>query len=74
MIVHTVASTSETVRSGDLDPSAPPVATIDSGDVVSYPNTWTHWGNEATCIVAAGLAARVHTPPPPDLALTDLAT
>jgi MFS family permease len=26
------------------------------------------------CIVAAGLAARVHTPPNPDLALTDLAT
>jgi acetamidase/formamidase len=48
MTVHTVASTSDTVRSGYLDPSAPPVATIDSGDVVSYPNTWTHWGNEAT--------------------------
>jgi acetamidase/formamidase len=24
------------------------VATVRSGDVVSYPNTWTHWGNEAT--------------------------
>jgi acetamidase/formamidase len=46
--VHTVESTSETVRSGFLDPTAPPVAKIDSGDVVSYPNTWTHWGNEAT--------------------------
>lgn len=22
--------------------------TVDSGDIVSYPNTWTHWGNEAT--------------------------
>jgi acetamidase/formamidase len=47
MTVHTVESTTETVRSGYLDPSAPPVATIDPGDVVSYPNTWTHWGNEA---------------------------
>jgi acetamidase/formamidase len=46
--VHIVESTSETVRSGYLDPSAPAVATIQSGDVVSYPNTWTHWGNEAT--------------------------
>jgi acetamidase/formamidase len=46
--VHTVESTVETVRSGFLDPTAVPVATIDSGDVVSYPNTWTHWGNEAT--------------------------
>ena len=26
-----------------------------------------------SCLVAAGLAARVHTPPHPDLALTDLA-
>jgi acetamidase/formamidase len=47
MTLHTVESTPETVRSGFLDPSAAPVATIASGDVVSYPNTWTHWGNEA---------------------------
>src|SRR5580658_9404276 len=47
MTLHTVESTPNTVRSGFLDPSAPPVATIASGDVVSYPNTWTHWGNEA---------------------------
>ncbi len=47
MTLHTVESTPETVRSGFLDPSAPPVATIASGDTVSYPNTWTHWGNEA---------------------------
>jgi hypothetical protein len=45
--MHTVESTPETVRSGFLDPTAPPAATIASGDVVSYPNTWTHWGNEA---------------------------
>jgi acetamidase/formamidase len=44
---YTVRSTSETIRSGYLDPSAEPVATIDSGDVVDYPDTWTHWGNEA---------------------------
>ncbi|MFZ0668594.1 MAG: acetamidase/formamidase family protein [Acidimicrobiales bacterium] len=48
MTVHVVESTTQTVRSGYLDPSAPPVATIAPGDVVSYPNTWTHWGNEAT--------------------------
>jgi acetamidase/formamidase len=48
MTQHTVESTTETVRSGYLDPTAPPVATVDPGDVVSYPNTWTHWGNEAT--------------------------
>jgi acetamidase/formamidase len=44
---HTVESTPETVRSGYLDPAAKPVATIAPGDTVSYPHTWTHWGNEA---------------------------
>jgi acetamidase/formamidase len=47
MTTHTVQSTKETVRSGYLDPAAPPVAVIASGDTVSYPRTWTHWGNEA---------------------------
>jgi hypothetical protein len=45
---HIVESTAETIRSGYVDPAAPPVAAIDSGDVVRYPDTWTHWGNEAT--------------------------
>jgi acetamidase/formamidase len=44
---HTVESTTESVRSGYLDPTAPAVATVRSGDSVVYPNTWTHWGNEA---------------------------
>ena len=30
-----------------LDPSRPPALTIDAGDIVSYPNTWTQWGNQA---------------------------
>jgi acetamidase/formamidase len=44
---HTVESTPQTVRSGFLDPTAKPVATVAPGDTVRYPNTWTHWGNEA---------------------------
>jgi acetamidase/formamidase len=44
---HTVVSTAETVRSGLLDPTAGPVAVIGPGDIVRYPDTWTHWGNEA---------------------------
>jgi acetamidase/formamidase len=44
---HTVVSTTETVRSGFLDPTAKPVAVIAPGDTVRYPDTWTHWGNEA---------------------------
>jgi acetamidase/formamidase len=45
---YTVESTPDSVRSGYLDPAAKPVATIMTGDTVSYPHTWTHWGNEAT--------------------------
>lgn len=44
---HTIYSNRDTVRSGFLDPSAPPAATVHDGDVVRFPNTWTHWGNEA---------------------------
>ena len=44
---HIVESTLETVRSVYLDPAAKPVAVIQPGDTVRYPNTWTHWGNEA---------------------------
>ena len=44
---YTVESTPQTVRSGYLDPAAGPVASIAPGDTVRYPDTWTHWGNEA---------------------------
>jgi hypothetical protein len=44
---YTIYSNKDTVRSGFFDPSAPPAAIVHSGDVVSLPNTWTHWGNEA---------------------------
>ncbi len=41
---HVVESTPETLRSGYLDPAAEPVAVIEPGNTVRYPNTWTHWG------------------------------
>jgi acetamidase/formamidase len=44
---HVLESTPASVSSGVLDPSRPAALTIDSGDVVSYPNTWTQWGNQA---------------------------
>ncbi|HXW76618.1 MAG TPA: acetamidase/formamidase family protein [Candidatus Eremiobacteraceae bacterium] len=43
---HVLESNSETVRVGAMDPALPAVLTIDSGDVVRYPNTWLMWGNE----------------------------
>jgi acetamidase/formamidase len=45
--LHVLESTKETVSMGVLDPSRAPALTIDSGDIVHYPNTWTVWGNEA---------------------------
>jgi acetamidase/formamidase len=44
---HVLPSTNDTVRVGAMDPKVPPALTIDSGDVVHYPNTWVNWANEA---------------------------
>lgn len=45
--IHRIVSTSETVRVGILDPKVAPVATVESGDLVAYPNTWVNWANGA---------------------------
>ena len=45
--VHVLPSTPQTVRVGLMDPAAPVVLEIESGDVVHYPNTWVNWANEA---------------------------
>ncbi|MGV9827211.1 MULTISPECIES: acetamidase/formamidase family protein [unclassified Gordonia (in: high G+C Gram-positive bacteria)] len=47
MSVVELPSTTDTVRSGFLDPTAPAAVRITSGDTVRYIDTWTHWGNEA---------------------------
>lgn len=44
---HVLPSTRETVRVGAMDPAASPAVTVDSGDVVHYPNTWVNWADEA---------------------------
>jgi acetamidase/formamidase len=44
---HVLPSTPETVRVGAMDPAAPPAVTVDSGDVVHYPNTWINWADQA---------------------------
>jgi acetamidase/formamidase len=43
--VHVLPSTAETVRLGVFDAALPPVLEIDSGDVVVYPDTWSHFMN-----------------------------
>ena len=45
--IHVLESTPETISAGTLDPTRAPALTIDSGDIVSCPNTWTQWGNQA---------------------------
>ena len=44
--VHVVPSTKETVRLGVFDANLPPVVTIESGDIISFPDTWSHFLNE----------------------------
>ena len=44
--VHVVPSTKETVRLGVFDVILPPVVTIESGDIISFPDTWSHFLNE----------------------------
>ena len=43
--IHTVPSTSDTVRLGVFDATLPNIVDVDSGDVVVYPDTWTHFLN-----------------------------
>ncbi|MFB9266556.1 acetamidase/formamidase family protein [Bradyrhizobium erythrophlei] len=44
--VHVVPSTKETVRLGVFDANLAPILTIDSGDIISFPDTWSHFLNE----------------------------
>jgi acetamidase/formamidase len=44
--VHVVESNDKTVRLGVFDTTLPPILKIDSGDTVSFPNTWSHFLNQ----------------------------
>jgi len=44
--LHVVESNKETVRLGVFDANLPPIVTIESGDTISFPNTWSHFLNE----------------------------
>lgn len=44
--VHVVPSTKETVKLGVFDSNLPPILTVDSGDIISFPDTWSHFLNE----------------------------
>ena len=44
--VHVVESNKETVHLGVFDANLAPVLTVDSGDTISFPDTWSHFMNE----------------------------
>jgi acetamidase/formamidase len=43
--IHVVDSNKDTVRLGVFDATLPPILTVDSGDWISFPNTWSHFLN-----------------------------
>ena len=57
--VHVIDSSKETVRLGVFDATLQPIVTIDSGDTVSFPNTWSHFLNELEPGVPIGRLAEL---------------
>jgi acetamidase/formamidase len=43
--VHVIESSKESVHLGVFDATLAPLVTIDSGDTISFPNTWSHFLN-----------------------------
>jgi acetamidase/formamidase len=43
--VYTIPSSKQTVQLGVFDANLPPILTIESGDVLHYPDTWSHFLN-----------------------------
>jgi acetamidase/formamidase len=62
--VHVVPSNRETVRLGVFDATLPPIVTIESGDLVSFPNTWSHFMNELQPGVPISRLAELRTSNP----------
>ena len=62
--VHVVESSKETVRLGVFDETLPPILTVDSGDSVSFPNTWSHFMNEMQPGVPVSRLAELRTSNP----------
>lgn len=44
--VHVVESNKDTVHLGVFDTTLAPIVKVDSGDSISFPNTWSHFLNE----------------------------
>src|SRR5438067_621830 len=62
--IHVVDSNKNTVRLGVFDANLPPILTVESGDWVSFPNTWSHFLNELEPGVPIGRLAESRTSNP----------
>jgi acetamidase/formamidase len=62
--VHVVESNKESVHLGVFDTTLAPLLTVDSGDTISFPNTWSHFLNELQPGVAVDALAKLRTDNP----------
>jgi acetamidase/formamidase len=62
--VHVVESNDQTVRLGVYDTTLPPILKIDSGDTISFPNTWSHFLNQMQPGVPVDTLAKIRVSNP----------
>jgi acetamidase/formamidase len=62
--VHVVESNSDTVHLGVFDANLAPIVTVDSGDTISFPDTWSHFLNEMQPGVPVAVLARLRVSNP----------
>ena len=62
--IHVVDSNKETVRLGVFDATLPPILTVESGDAIRFPNTWSHFLNELEPGVPISRLAELRTSNP----------
>ncbi len=62
--VHVVESNKESVRLGVFDATLSPLLTVESGDTITFPNTWSHFLNELQPGVPVDALAKLRTDNP----------
>ena len=62
--VHVIESNKETVHLGVFDANLAPIVTVDSGDTISFPDTWSHFLNEMQPGVPVAVLARLRVSNP----------
>ncbi len=62
--VHVIESNKESVHLGVFDTTLAPLLTVESGDTISFPNTWSHFLNELHPGVPVDTLAKLRTDNP----------